>query len=331
MVCVDVVAHSSPVAMSKAQPQSPVDSLHASFAQLKLLQSPPRPEEPALLAQMATESFGEDCFFLDEEEEELGDPGLNFASKQRAIPAPVEKMRPITVSTPDVSETETVDVENGWFSEGQLARRLVYASKNRCSTLFREEAGSQPIDIRKGNTTNLRLRRRNQKKLSSVRDSLLAEAWQRKRANMLQEELINVKDKSMPEQLGRSVSDCRKSATDSPDGACKTRSRTRSLTDDDFEELRGCIDLGFRFDENCNPDLCDTLPALEVYYAVTQKLQDSPACMSPVRSPGVQSPGQCSSPLTSWKVASPGDDPKDVKGRLRHWAQAVACNARLCY
>ncbi|KAI5071277.1 hypothetical protein GOP47_0013528 [Adiantum capillus-veneris] len=168
---------------------------------------------------------------------------------------------------------------------------------------------------------------RGKKSSRSVRESLLAEAWERKRGLMLSEELASSKERTF---LGQSSSDCEKQAEANVQGLCHEprRSGTRSLTDDDFEELQGCIDLGFRFDQSAIPDLCETLPALEVYCAVAQSLQESPILNSPVR----QSPTQCSlpSPTASWRVASPGDDPKDVKDRLRHWAQAVACNARLC-
>eukprot|EP00250_Pteridium_aquilinum_P009407 c18648_g1_i1 orf=417-1904(-) len=99
--------------------------------------------------------------------------------------------------------------------------------------------------------------------------------------------------------------------------------RGRSLTDQDFTELRGCIDLGFVFTEDHIPDLRDTLPALEVCYAVAHgaispvsNLEDSKAL----------TPG--SPPVSPWRIASPGDQPQQVKTRLRHWAQAVACNVR---
>ncbi|KAI5078659.1 hypothetical protein GOP47_0006330 [Adiantum capillus-veneris] len=35
------------------------------------------------------------------------------------------------------------------------------------------------------------------------------------------------------------------------------------------------------------------------------------------------------SPLSdSWRISSPGDTPSQVKTRLRHWAQAVACSLK---
>jgi hypothetical protein len=53
--------------------------------------------------------------------------------------------------------------------------------------------------------------------------------------------------------------------------------RVRSVTDDDLDELRGCIDLGFGFEPSPGCAACgaagrsrlvETLPALDLYYAV---------------------------------------------------------------
>ncbi|KAK2641805.1 hypothetical protein Ddye_023572 [Dipteronia dyeriana] len=86
--------------------------------------------------------------------------------------------------------------------------------------------------------------------------------------------------------------------------------RTKSLTDDDLDELKGCLDLGFGFSYDEIPELCNTLPALELCYSMSQKSSDSP--------------------IASWKISSPGDHPEDVKARLKFWAQAVACTVKLC-
>ncbi|CAN6815333.1 unnamed protein product [Brassica oleracea var. botrytis] len=102
--------------------------------------------------------------------------------------------------------------------------------------------------------------------------------------------------------------------------------RTKSLTDDDLEELKGCVDLGFGFNYEEIPELCNTLPALELCYSMSQKFmdQDHHHTSSPEK---IESPV---SSLASWKISSPGDNPDDVKARLRFWAQAVACTVRLC-
>ncbi|CAA0376580.1 unnamed protein product [Arabidopsis thaliana] len=110
--------------------------------------------------------------------------------------------------------------------------------------------------------------------------------------------------------------------------------RTKSLTDDDLEELKGCVDLGFGFNYEEIPELCNTLPALELCYSMSQKFIDqdhhhhSSSSSSPEKKSSVlDSPV---SPTASWKISSPGDNPDDVKARLKFWAQAVACTVRLC-
>ncbi|XP_022897994.1 uncharacterized protein LOC111411670 [Olea europaea var. sylvestris] len=104
------------------------------------------------------------------------------------------------------------------------------------------------------------------------------------------------------------------------------------LTDEDLSELKGCIELGFGFNEEQGQKLCNTLPALDLYFAVNRNLS-----MSPVLSPsstesapalGGRSTSFESDSADSWKICSPGDDPQHVKTKLRHWAQAVACSVR---
>ncbi|KAE9452855.1 hypothetical protein C3L33_15250, partial [Rhododendron williamsianum] len=50
--------------------------------------------------------------------------------------------------------------------------------------------------------------------------------------------------------------------------------RTKSLTDEDLEELKGCLDLGFGFSYEEIPELCNTLPALELCYSMNQRFLD---------------------------------------------------------
>ncbi|WOL03660.1 hypothetical protein Cni_G12380 [Canna indica] len=98
--------------------------------------------------------------------------------------------------------------------------------------------------------------------------------------------------------------------------------KTRSLTDDDLEELKGCLDLGFGFSYEVIPELRNTLPALELCYSMihTFHLEDPQHQVSP----------EDSHPVANWRISSPGDDPDEVKARLKYWAQAVACTLKLC-
>ncbi|GJY72547.1 hypothetical protein Tco_0476250, partial [Tanacetum coccineum] len=102
--------------------------------------------------------------------------------------------------------------------------------------------------------------------------------------------------------------------------------RAKSLTDEDLDELKGCLDLGFGFSYDEIPELCNTLPALELCYSMSQRFLDEQQ-KSPenaVVDDGVSSPP----PIANWRISSPGDHPEDVKARLKYWAQAVACRRR---
>ncbi|URE15623.1 hypothetical protein MUK42_11830 [Musa troglodytarum] len=113
------------------------------------------------------------------------------------------------------------------------------------------------------------------------------------------------------------------------DGERRLSGRVRSLTDEDLDELRGSIELGFGFsEEEGGHDLRHTLPALDLYFAVNRQLSDPKLRFSP--SPA-STPTSTSSPSTMCgplSPRSPGDNPQHVKARLRHWAQAVACALR---
>ncbi|KAL2336175.1 hypothetical protein Fmac_010621 [Flemingia macrophylla] len=121
-----------------------------------------------------------------------------------------------------------------------------------------------------------------------------------------------------------------------------------NITDDDLHELKGCIELGFGFNEEDGQQLCHTLPALDLYFAVNRQLSPSPVS-TPLshRSSSFASPATATPPSDSdsWKICNPdiagkpffyslncnlvmdeGDDPEHVKIKLRYWAQAVACS-----
>ncbi|KAK6163136.1 hypothetical protein DH2020_002977 [Rehmannia glutinosa] len=113
---------------------------------------------------------------------------------------------------------------------------------------------------------------------------------------------------------------------------------TNNLTDEDLNELKGCIELGFGFNQEHGQRLSTAIPALDLYFAVNRNKQlstGSPTASSPASSGSARSLGSSStlssfgSPVShsdSWKIFSPGDDPQQVKTKLRHWAQAVACS-----
>ncbi|XP_059311221.1 uncharacterized protein LOC132062719 [Lycium ferocissimum] len=97
--------------------------------------------------------------------------------------------------------------------------------------------------------------------------------------------------------------------------------RSMSVTDEDLEELRACFELGFGFDLNSDldPKLTKAFPALELYQAVN-KLSRSSSSVS-------MGTSECETPKSvesSVSIVEPGDDPKEVKMRLKQWAQVVA-------
>ncbi|OIV95332.1 hypothetical protein TanjilG_07488 [Lupinus angustifolius] len=65
----------------------------------------------------------------------------------------------------------------------------------------------------------------------------------------------------------------------------------------DLEEVKACRDLGFELEH-------------EKMLSFSNSALDT------------SSGGN--SPIANWRISSPGDDPKDVKARLKVWAQAVA-------
>lgn len=105
------------------------------------------------------------------------------------------------------------------------------------------------------------------------------------------------------------------------------------MTDEDVDELKACIELGFGFDSPAGPDqdaadqrLSDTLPALELYYAVNKHYlsKSTPPSLSTVSDCDTLSP--LGSPHTIFGTGE--NDPQTVKTRLRQWAQVVACSVR---
>ncbi|KAG6663927.1 uncharacterized protein LOC122300183 [Carya illinoinensis] len=107
--------------------------------------------------------------------------------------------------------------------------------------------------------------------------------------------------------------------------------RTKSLTDDDLDELKGCLDLGFGFSYDEIPELCNTLPALELCYSMSQKFMDEQQKLPENADAAARdSFSSVASPIANWRISSPGDHPEDVKARLKFWAQAVACTVKLC-
>jgi len=82
------------------------------------------------------------------------------------------------------------------------------------------------------------------------------------------------------------------------------------LTDEDLHELKGCIELGFGFNEEDGQRLCNTLPALDLYFAVNRRLSPSPVSTPQSHSSSLggrsSSFGSPRSDADSWKICNPG-------------------------
>ncbi|TKY52392.1 hypothetical protein E2542_SST23914 [Spatholobus suberectus] len=74
----------------------------------------------------------------------------------------------------------------------------------------------------------------------------------------------------------------------------------------DLDEVKACRDLGFDL------ELDIPLP--------------SPLSLS-LSNSTLDASSAATSLVTNWRISSPGDDPRDVKARLKMWAQAVAASA----
>ncbi|ERN02079.1 hypothetical protein AMTRI_Chr02g223720 [Amborella trichopoda] len=81
-----------------------------------------------------------------------------------------------------------------------------------------------------------------------------------------------------------------------------TTPRERNSMCMDLDEVKACWDLGFG-----------------LHQLSFSTIETS--------SSGLESIGN--SPIAHWRISSPGDHPRDVKARLKVWAQAVASTARL--
>ncbi|KAG5010826.1 hypothetical protein AAZX31_07G201400 [Glycine max] len=100
---------------------------------------------------------------------------------------------------------------------------------------------------------------------------------------------------------------------------------SKSLSEDDLDELKACFELGFGFDSpEIDPKLSNTIPALELYHAVNKQYNHHSLSRSSSSS-SLVSDSDIASPTT---IFNPGDDLAAKKTRLKQWAQVVACSVR---
>ncbi|CAL0314408.1 unnamed protein product [Lupinus luteus] len=120
-------------------------------------------------------------------------------------------------------------------------------------------------------------------------------------------------------------------------GNWKNRS-TSSVTDEDVDELKACIELGFGFESSPDVELdqrlSDTLPALGLYHALNKNYNDSLTPKNASATTSFSSAASDSDTTVSphgsphATIFTSGENPQTVKTRLRQWAQVVACRVR---
>ncbi|XP_015577515.1 uncharacterized protein LOC8262893 [Ricinus communis] len=112
------------------------------------------------------------------------------------------------------------------------------------------------------------------------------------------------------------------------------KKKSKSVTDEDVDELKACIELGFGFDSpEMDQRLSDTLPALGLYHAVNKHYYDHTFSKPVMAASSSSTASDCDSPSplgSPHAIFGPGDNPQTVKTRLRQWAQVVACSVRQC-
>ncbi|KAG6519585.1 hypothetical protein ZIOFF_023079 [Zingiber officinale] len=103
--------------------------------------------------------------------------------------------------------------------------------------------------------------RRTLSKQTSLRETKMEAKWEKRRRQILERERRVVVEAEEKEAAEGSES--------------RGITRPKILTDEDMDELRGSIELGFGFvEEEGGNDLRDTLPALNLYFAVNRQLSD---------------------------------------------------------
>ncbi|KAG0499534.1 hypothetical protein HPP92_004225 [Vanilla planifolia] len=103
------------------------------------------------------------------------------------------------------------------------------------------------------------------------------------------------------------------------------RQSVRSVTEDDLDELRGCIDLGIVFGDESAERIGEILPALDLYLSVRRGFYSVTSGRSSASDTSSFKGSPAGNPLS---IFSSGNTPSEVKAGLKRWAQVVACAVR---
>ncbi|KAH9328540.1 hypothetical protein KI387_000648 [Taxus chinensis] len=169
-------------------------------------------------------------------------------------------------------------------------------------------------DISVEKTYHVASRTKAKRSLFRAREDRLEKAWERKRDQVLLEELGGFSDNN-----NYSDSYSSKTAQDSCGEEARINSlradssRAKSLTNVDLDELKGCLDLGFGLNYDEMPELYSTLPALELCYVMGQQFHDdihlhhkaSPVSIFDNNADSPKSDSFAQYPIANWKISSP--------------------------
>ncbi|WOK94395.1 hypothetical protein Cni_G03097 [Canna indica] len=195
------------------------------------------------------------------------------------------------------------------MKNGSMVHQLLQVSSSSESEAEDEIIREQPPPTWNGAPSSCGAsKRRLLSKQLSMRETRMEAKWEKRRRQILQRRRV-IEGEDEEEAVEES----------------QLAERTQSLTDEDLDELRGSIDLGFGFnEEEGGHDLCDTLPALNLYFAVNRQLSDPKlqiSSPSPVSTPTATSSSSTLGGLPSprspheqanfgsadaWKIFNPG-------------------------
>ncbi|XP_057953920.1 uncharacterized protein LOC131148204 [Malania oleifera] len=141
------------------------------------------------------------------------------------------------------------------------------------------------------------------------------------------------------EQVAKQAEAERPAKKKSSDWRRRRKGSSKSLSDLEFEELKGFMDLGFVFsEEDKDSSLVSILPGLQRLGREGEEEEEEEEKEGAVEVPAVSRPYLSEawgvldrrtekSPLMNWRIPSPGNE-INMKDNLRFWAQTVASTVK---
>ncbi|KAF5743854.1 hypothetical protein HS088_TW08G00442 [Tripterygium wilfordii] len=205
---------------------------------------------------------------------------------------------------------ESLDADDEEFSDGKGGKRILDISEDdddsdkeqHCYSLpatpprRRNRGGvvNQQVDVSKDYASE-----------NEAQKGLRREKMGRnlRRRRIIRERWLGGKGKNRGEENKNSISGESEDAGGGVVVITRPKGGSRSLFMD-LDEVKACRDLGFELEH-------------ERMLEMPRRSSLSASTLETTSSGGT-------SPIANWRISSPGDDPRDVKARLKVWAQAVA-------